>query len=112
MFFKTKTGFFHPPGPGIRIRSNHFLEYQQLISSIQAAYNIRTINLNLPSSSSSKRLLPKIYNIILVSDKTLAITTIKRENDLLFAPDTEFWNQITHNIYLKLTKYANLQLIQ
>ncbi len=68
------------------IRSNQFLEYSQLKSSIQAALDIKTTNLNLPPScsdliniQSTEQLLSKIYRIITNSDKTLTIPTIKWE---------------------------------
>ena len=100
------------------IRSNQFLEYLQLKSSIQSKLNIRSSCINLAPAiseliniSSPKQLLSKIYRIITKSDRTIALPSQKWEQDLLITPDADFWSQICKNIYL-MTKNTNLQLIQ
>ena len=100
------------------IRSNNFLKYLQLQSSLQTKLNIKSINVCLPHSiaeliniSSPEKLLSKIYKLIIQSDKNIHIPAIKWEQDLSITPDADFWTQICKNMYA-MTKNSNLQLIQ
>ena len=52
-----------------------------------------------------------MYKIIVYSDETMSLPSIKWEKDLSIAPNTEFWTQICKNIIF-MTKIANLQTIQ
>lgn len=64
--------------------------------------------INIPSS---KKLLSKIYKIVIQTDITISLPTAKWESDLSIHTDANFWTQVCKNTFL-MTKNTNLQLIQ
>ena len=100
------------------ITQKHLLQYLQIKSAIKATVNTAKANLDLPTPVSQlinipspKKLLSKIYKIMIQTDTTTSLPSAKWESDLSISTDANFWTQICKNTFL-MTKNTNLQLIQ
>lgn len=105
------------------ITAKQFLQYLQIKSSIKSSIKSTTntpmVNLELapPISqliniASSKKLLSKIYKIVIQTDNIVSLPTAKWESDLSIHTDADFWTQVNCKNTFLMTKNTNLQLIQ
>jgi len=61
--------------------------------------------------SNTKKLLSKLYTILINTDTTYSIPIKQWENDLNIITDAEFWKEVSLNTF-KMSRNANVQLIQ